>query len=282
LCSHVYYGFVDLNAMRFRDNSKHLARTWLSGARASLVREMEFRGNFVIGLIRQALWLAAFLFLIDIIFRNTESLAGWSRNEVVIILALSRVVEGTIGVLFTDNIMRLTSTVQKGTFDFILTKPLPSQFAAFFTRLSYESIGNVLTGLILLVYIAIQSPEIFTLAGSLLTILMSILGITVYYSLLIMVGSLVFYIDRLEALWSFNVLFSEPLTVPFDVFPRGPRIALTYLLPLAFVVFVPAQALTGRLTLWQVPVAIGIAAAFLLLANIAWRAGLRRYSSASS
>jgi ABC-type uncharacterized transport system permease subunit len=42
------------------------------------------------------------------------------------------------------------------------------------------------------------------------------------------------------------------------------------------------QALTGRLALWQVPVAIAIAAIFLTLANLAWRAGLRRYSSASS
>ena len=107
-------------------------------------------------------------------------------------------------------------------------------------------------------------------------------GLIIFYSLLILLASLVFYIERLEALWSFLQLITEPLTVPFDVFPTTPRLALTYALPLAFIVFVPAQAITGRLQLWQLPTAIALAAIFLILANLAWRAGLRRYSSASS
>lgn len=267
--------------MQFLD-SKHLWKVWRSSARTSLVREMEFRGNFVIGLIRQILWLGAFIFLIDIIFRNTATLSGWDKNGMMIILALSRLIEGIVGILFADNVMALSSRIQQGTFDFVLTKPLPSQFSAFFTRLSYETIGNTVSGVFLLIYVALQSPGLFTTGNTLLGLMLSALAIVIYYSLLVSIGSIVFYIERLESLWSFNVLFSEPLTVPFDIFPRSARISLTYLLPLAFVVFVPAQALTGRLQLWQIPVAFSIAAIFLTLANLAWRAGLRRYSSASS
>lgn len=264
------------------DSSKHLLKVWLASNRASLVREMEFRGNFFIGLFRQFLWLSAFIFLIEIIFNNTSQLAGWSKFEVMAILALSRIIEGVINVVFSDNIMSLTSKVQQGTLDFMLVKPLPSQFAAFFTRLSYQNIGNLLNGFILLGYIATQAPHFFTITNLLLTTFLAFLGITIYYSLLVIVGSLVFRLDRLEALWSFNILFSEPLTTPFEVFPYGPRLILTYLLPIAFVVFVPAQALTNRLESWQLPLAIIIATIFLTLANLAWQAGLRRYTSASS
>ncbi len=267
--------------MPFRD-SKHILKVWLANARASLVREMEFRSNFMLGIFRQSLWLLAFIFLIEVIFQNTSSLAGWDRFGVLTVLALSRMIEGLINILFADNILSITELVQHGTFDFMLIKPLPTQFATFFRRLSFHEIGNVLAGIALLSYVFFNNGAIFSVSHTLLAFLLAALGITIYYSLLLLIASLVFYVERLEALWSFNHLFSEPLTVPFDIFPRGPRMALTYLIPLAFVVFVPAQVITGRLGWWQLPVAVGLAVIFLLLANLAWRAGLRRYSSASS
>lgn len=268
--------------MPFLANSHHLARVWLANVRTSIIREMEFRGNFLLGLVRQSLWLGTFIILVEIIFYNTSSLAGWNRSEVFIILALSRLIEGVMNVLFVDNIIHISEHVQKGTFDFILVRPLPKQFAAFFGRVNLGNIGNIVAGLFLLIYAIIQTPSGITTPNIMLALFLATIGIVIYYSLLVIVASIVFYIERLESLWSFSMLFSEPLTMPFDVFPRGPRLLLTYLLPLAFVVFVPAQALTGRLQWWQVPVAVGIAAVSLLLANLAWRAGLKRYSSASS
>ncbi len=247
-----------------------------------MIRDMAFRGNFIMSLIRQILWLLVFIFLIEVIFRNTQTLSGWNQAEVLVVLALSRLIEGIINVLFSNNIMKLPDIVRKGTFDFYLTKPVPAQFYMAFHDFVFQSMGNVIVGILLLIYATIHLQHIPSLAAWLIFILLAGLGISVYYSLLILVASLVFFIERLEALWGFNVMFSEPLTVPFDIFPRTPRITLTYLLPIAFVVFVPAQSLTGRLAWWQVPVAVGIALLFLLLANLAWRAGLRRYSSASS
>lgn len=268
--------------MPFLVNSRYLGRVWLANVRASIVREMEFRGNFIMGLIRQLLWLGAFLLLIELIFYNTTSLAGWNREEVLIVLGLSRLIEGFMGVVFVGNIIRISDLVQKGTFDFILARPLPKQFSAFFSRVDIGAIGNTLAGIAVVAYALVKLPGAVSFTQLGLALLLAALGITIYYSLLVSIASLVFYIERIESLWSFNNLFSEPLTVPFDVLPRGPRIALTYFLPIAFVVFVPAQALTERFTWSQLPFAIGITVVFFAFANLVWRAGLRRYSSASS
>src|SRR5687768_4065641 len=106
--------------MQFLDNSRHLWRVWKASTRASIVREMEFRTNFWAGIIRQILWLLVFVFFIEVIFQNTDQLAGWQRFEVLIVLALSRVIEGTINLLFAQNIMELPETVREGRFDFYL------------------------------------------------------------------------------------------------------------------------------------------------------------------
>ena len=269
--------------MPFLANSRYLWRVWRANARASFIREMEFRANFFLGILRQGLWLAAFIFLLEIIFSHTESIAGWQKPEALIILALSRIVEGIMDTFFTRNIADLPTIVQKGSFDFYLTKPSPVLFYTSFKQFYLHStIGHISGGLAVFLYALSQLDHQPNLSAWLIMILLVMTGLIIFYSLLILLASLVFYIERLEALWSFLQLMTEPLTVPFDVFPTTPRLALTYALPLAFIVFVPAQAITGRLQMWQLPIAFALAAIFLILANLAWRAGLRRYSSASS
>lgn len=269
--------------MPFLDSSRYLWRVWRANARASLIREMEFRSNFFLGVLRQALWLGAFIFLIEIIFTHTQSIAGWQKPEALVIIALSRIIEGIMDTFFSRNIADLPDIVQKGNFDFYLTKPVPVQFYTAFKQFYlHNTIGHIGGGLLTFIYALTQFSESPAITSWLIMVLLILVGLTIFYSLIIMLASLVFFIERLEALWSFLQLLTEPLTVPFDVFPVGPRLALTYVLPLAFIVFVPAQAITGRFQLWQLPTAIALAAIFLLLANLAWRAGLRRYSSASS
>lgn len=267
--------------MPFQHSSRHLWRVWLAIVRANIAREISFRGNFIAGIIRQLMWLAIFIFFIETVFNTTTSLAGWSQNEVLIVLALSRLIEGLMNTLFLPNIMMIPEVVRRGTFDFFLTKPIPAQLYTAFHDFSLYSFSNVIAGMVLLVYALWQLPS-FSVASLGIFVALAACGMVIYYSLLITVATLVFFLDRFEALWGFNMLFSEPLTVPFDVFPRVPRAAMTYLLPIAFVVYVPAQALTNRLVWWQIPLAVGLAITGLLIANLAWRAGLRRYASASS
>ncbi len=268
--------------MPLLDNSRHFLRVWRAGIRTSVIREMEFRANFFAGLLRQFLWLLTFILFIEVTFRHTNSLSGWSKPEVLVILALARLIEGVINTLFLPNIMELPMLVQKGAFDFYILKPIPVQLYTAFHRLFIDNIGNVLAGIALLAYALPLLPRLPSPSSWLLFMALTIMGITIFYSLLILIASLVFYLERLEALWGFVSLFTEPLTVPFDIFPRTPKLILTFVVPIAFVVFVPAQALTSRLAWWQLPTAFGITLTLLLLSNLAWRSGLRRYSSASS
>lgn len=268
--------------MPFLDNSIHIWKVWLAAVRTSLVREMEFRANFLLGIVREFLWLGVFVLMIQTIFEHTDSLAGWEKPHMLILLGLSRLIEGLMQTLFINNIADFPSTVQKGALDLLLTKPLPSQWLVAFKRITIYNLGNVLAGTILLVYTLITYQTTLSLPIILNTLILGAIGIAIYYSILITTASLSFWLERFQAFWAINHLISEPLTIPFDIFPRTVRIPLTYLLPIAFVVFVPAQALTGRLVWWQIPTAAGIATIFLILANVVWRAGLRRYSSASS
>jgi ABC-2 type transport system permease protein len=59
-------------------------------------------------------------------------------------------------------------------------------------------------------------------------------------------------------------------------------VALTFIVPVAFAVTVPAQALTGRLT-WRALLGIvALAAALLAFSRWLWKNGLRNYTGASA
>jgi ABC-2 type transport system permease protein len=69
---------------------------------------------------------------------------------------------------------------------------------------------------------------------------------------------------------------------PVGIYPPWLRWSLTFLVPVAFATTVPAEALSGRLTVQTLLGAVALAAALLLISRAFWRVGLRRYSGASA
>jgi ABC-2 type transport system permease protein len=98
-----------------------------------------------------------------------------------------------------------------------------------------------------------------------------------------MLSTLTFWFVKLDnALVIFNNTFDWAGRWPIGVYPGWMKYTLTYVLPIAFVVTVPAQALTGRLSMWNVALSFLIAAAFIAVSRWFFRFGLKRYTGASA
>jgi ABC-2 type transport system permease protein len=69
---------------------------------------------------------------------------------------------------------------------------------------------------------------------------------------------------------------------PVGVYPGWLRYTVTFLVPVAFAVTVPAEAVTSRLEGRTLLLSLAFAAALFALARWFWRFGLRHYSGASA
>ena len=69
---------------------------------------------------------------------------------------------------------------------------------------------------------------------------------------------------------------------PIGIYPPWLRFSVTFLVPIAFAVTVPAEALTSRLDWETLALAIGFACVFFAFTRWFWRFGLSRYSGASA
>jgi ABC-2 type transport system permease protein len=96
-----------------------------------------------------------------------------------------------------------------------------------------------------------------------------------------MIAALVFWALGLsldvvyDAAWQFG-------RYPVDIYRRPLRLLLTYAMPVAFIATIPSKALLHKGHLLVIPIALGVAVGSCLLAHVVWRAGLRRYTSATS
>jgi len=163
----------------------------------------------------------------------------------------------------------------------LLVKPVPSQFLVTFRYLQVLDIFGLAAGLAIIGTGMYRTDSIEPL-NFLLLALFLIAALVIIYSLYLALSTLAFWFTRIEEVASMIWLHSTAGSFPVTAYPPWARLLFTFVLPVAFVTNVPAQAATGRLSLeWGLG---GLAFAVFALcgATLLWNLAIRNYSSASS
>jgi ABC-2 type transport system permease protein len=109
-----------------------------------------------------------------------------------------------------------------------------------------------------------------------------LMGGILLYCVWLMVTSIAFWVIRVNEIVNlFEGLYAAGRW-PVSIYPDWLRTGMTFLVPVAFAVTVPAQAMTNRLTPDTMLFAFGLTVLFMLLARGVWLLGLRSYSGASA
>ncbi|MBC8122922.1 MAG: ABC-2 family transporter protein, partial [Gemmatimonadaceae bacterium] len=95
---------------------------------AALAAELEYRANFVLATLSSLGNLVGSLFGLFLFYRTGYTFEGWSWEEALVVLGLFTVLQGFSSTFLVPNLNRIVSHVQQGTLDFVLLKPISSQF----------------------------------------------------------------------------------------------------------------------------------------------------------
>jgi ABC-2 type transport system permease protein len=250
--------------------------------RVGAMNELQYRVNFFVQLLQSAVALGVGLISLGLVFSHTSDLAGWSRPELLAVMGVHIMMGGLIQSIIQPNMQRLMEDVQEGTLDFALTKPEDAQALVSVREIRIWHLVDVLLGLGVLGVAVAQLGGQVGPGEALLFAVVLLCGSLMIYSFWIMLTTISFWVVRVnEIIELFSGLYAAGRW-PVGVYPGWLRGLLTFLVPVAFAVTVPAEALTGRLSAASVGLAIGLAAGLLLLARLVWRLGLRNYSGASA
>src|SRR5690606_19076711 len=138
----------------------------------SLSAELEYRSNFAVSMLSSALNLGASVFTVRLFFEHGTTLGGWSWPAAVIVLGAFTVLSGVSQSLLQPNLNRLVEQVREGTLDFVLLKPVDTQFWLSTRRFSPWGLPDLLLGTALIAWGAVEAQApifgYFALLGSML------------------------------------------------------------------------------------------------------------------
>jgi ABC-2 type transport system permease protein len=250
--------------------------------RVGILNELQYRVNFFLQLLQSLVALTTGLIGLSLVFNHTEALAGWSRPELLAVMGVHILMGGFIQSLIQPNMERLMSDVREGTLDYALTKPADAQALVSVREIRLWQLVDVVIGLVVLGVAIAQLRGVLGVWQALAFAAALLCGGLMIYAFWLMLTSTAFWVVRVDEMVNLFQGIYAAGRWPVGVYPGWLRSGLTFLVPVAFAVTVPAEALTGRLTTATLLVAIGLALALLLLSRWVWRTGLKRYSGASA
>lgn len=250
--------------------------------RNCLMRDLEFRFNVLVWTLMDFVWFGLLLVSVELIFGQVQTIAGWSKGEVLILLCIDALFFDFLWTFVLDNLKYFSRLVRYGDLDFALLKPINLRFLVS-TR--YFESDHYLRILFLLYLIPkfLGDYHIYpTIWSWLMFGLLFALGIFIFYNLFFILTTTNFWFINL---FNLQDLFNEIVDAgrfPVYVFKGGMRLFFICIIPIAFIATFPTQALLGRAGFEMVLMAILIGLAMFILSQKFWHFALRRYQSASS
>ncbi len=248
---------------------------------SSLARELEFRVNFLAKILRNLTWAVFFSLIVLVIFQRTKTVAGWTLNEMLVLTATSFLTY-SIHAVFATSLSELPQQIRLGTLDFVVTKPVDSQFWVSSRRFSFDRVADIFVQGSVIAWFGSKitpAPDALQWAGFVWLLLC---GVAIFYGITLLLMTLSIYFVRVDNLWVLGEMVFDVSRYPLEIFPRLTQRIMLFGLPLGAVAYVPTMILrTG----WSPQLlAIGTSwAVFMLVATrLFWRRALRDYSSASS
>lgn len=247
-----------------------------------VLNELQYRVNFVVQLFQSAIALVVGLVVLALVYSHTSELNGWSKSELLCVLGIQILMGGAIKTYIQPNMIRLLDDVREGKLDYALTKPEDSQVMVSVREVRIWQAVDLVSGTAVL---AVGLSQLTTSVGVLDALAFAValvFGAVMIYCFWLVIATCSFWVVNMQhAVDLFDGVFMTG-RFPVGIYPSWLRYSVTFLVPIAFAVTVPAEALTARLG-WQTLVFAALFAAVLFASTRwFWRFGLRRYTGASA
>ena len=253
-------------------------------ARASFQEEAAYPSNFYIGWLHSLLNLATGVLGVMVLFGQIETVNGWNRAATLALLGVYLTVSALRSLFLGPSLEALAGMdgeVWTGQFDFTLLRPVDTQFLASFRKWHPFALFDLVLGLGVLGVAMTQLSQTLTAARLVAFLIALGAGLTVLYAILLAFAGLIFWSPGVLFTWVLDGIF-QMARYPVGLYPGWLRLVLTWVVPVGIITTVPAQALTGAISVEMLAGSVGLAAALLIGASALFRFGLSRYASASS
>ena len=248
----------------------------------SLASELEYKTNIIIDFITAILSLVGSIFLLSIFFQSTDNIGGWKFEQALIIQGIYTILNGITNTWFNPNLSEIVKHIREGTLDFVLLKPIDSQFFISLKKIAPSGFLEIILGVALLFFCISINQININLEFLILCITTLFCSIVILYSLWFLISTTTIWFvktwNAIEVLRSFLYIGRFPL----NSFSFSLRIFFSIFIPIAFITTIPSQVFLGLANLWEILLELTVSGIFLIVSRRFWLFALKFYTSASS
>ena len=244
---------------------------------------MQSRVDFLIGMLgfffTQVMGIA-FLYLV---FQQIPDLQGWTLDQLIFIYGFAQIPRG-IDHLFTDNIWLVAyRLVINGDFDRYMLRPMNIFFQVIAEKLQPDALGELLIGTILVVRSLTKGIVIVDGLHVALFFVSIFAGALIYTSIKLFFASLAFWLKVSGPFLQIAYDMANFAKYPTEIYSKGVRFLITWVIPFAFVAYLPASFfMKADTSAGVVVIECGIAFVFWWIAYALFHRGTQVYESAGN
>ncbi len=255
--------------------------------RAGLREELQFRANFLIevafGLVYRVIGFA----FIWVVLGKFQAIGDWTLQDVTLLYGI-QLMGHALWALAFSRIINVPGMVRLGEFDTMLIRPMPIALQFMFGGFRIAIVGDVLAAVVLL-GAGLRGVDIDWTPAKAVFLVLAVIGAGLVRGAFEVAGcALVF--RTLVGGWlgyATDMMFGQFGAYPLDIFGLRMRQLLTWVIPVAFVAWVPASVLLDRAEVLPFPAWVAWCSPLLgaALMAIAWWLFMResrQYQSSGS
>jgi ABC-2 type transport system permease protein len=262
-------------------------RLMIALGRYGLARELAFRGNFLIKISVEALWLGVLLIFYRTVFAKTNVIAEWDEAQYLFFVGCYFALEALVETFFLENCNEFADLIRSGDLDFYLLQPIDEQFLITLRKIDWTTVPSVILGGCVMMAALVQMNWTFDPGRVALFALLFLCGLAIAYSFLLLLTSSAVWFVRNQSLYEMWWLFMSLMRYPREIFrgswwasPLG--LFFTFIIPVTLIVNVPARMMVKVFEPGFAVFTIVVAVVLLVLSRKFFRLAMRRYRSASS
>jgi viologen exporter family transport system permease protein len=260
-------------------------RAWWVALRLTALNfraQLEYRAEFIFNVAIGAVWQISVIVFATVLLTRFPGMGGWASSEVLLIASMRLLGHG-LQVLVLGRVTWMPMFVHMGLIDAYLLRPMPVYRQVQLAFFPTNAIGDLGVAIILFAG-ALSLVDVTWTPGLLGYLLAGIIGgMLMEAAILTAMGAVAMHAPATMH-WSVWVedLFATFGNYPLSILPRFVAELLTFVLPIAFIAYLPAAVITGHLDSVGVPAWLAAGAPLVgLLAYLAsrrlWLVSLRRY-----